>query len=228
MPLNGLDEDEIWRNVGVIVGGTVEQPYQQTVTTACHHCAEPGCLLGCPVTAYEKDAATGIVRHLADQCIGCQYCLLKCPYDVPKYSKKRGIVRKCDMCYNRLAADEAPACVQACPSGAITIRIASAAETRAQAEPGVRLIHGAFGSSYTKPTTSYTTRKAIPANAHPGDVYRLRLEDPHWPLIGCSCFRSFPQACSSASRWQLFCRRKCLQTLPLRSRSPGLRRSRRG
>jgi len=181
--LNGLDEDEIWRNVGVIVGGTAERPYQQTVTTACHHCAEPGCLLGCPVAAYEKDAATGIVRHLDDQCIGCQYCILKCPYDVPKYSKRRGIVRKCDMCYNRLAADEAPACVQACPSSAITIRIVSAAETRAQAEPGVRLIHGAFDSSYTKPGTSYSTRKTIPANAHPGDIHRLRLEDPHWPLI---------------------------------------------
>jgi len=181
--LNGLDEDEIWRNVGVIVGGSMERPYQQTVTTACHHCAEPGCFLGCPVAAYEKDADTGIVRHLDDQCIGCQYCILKCPYDVPKYSKKRGIVRKCDMCYSRLAADEAPACVQACPSSAITIRIASEEETQAQAEPGVRLIHGAFDSSYTKPTTSYTTRKAIPANAHPGDVYRLRLEDPHWPLI---------------------------------------------
>ena len=50
--------------------------------------------------AYEKDAETGIVRHLDDQCIGCQYCVLKCPYDVPKYSKKRGIVRKCDMCYS--------------------------------------------------------------------------------------------------------------------------------
>jgi len=137
--LNGLDEDEIWRNVGVIVGGTIEQPYQQTVTTACHHCADPGCLLGCPVGAYEKDADTGIVRHLDDQCIGCQYCILKCPYDVPKYSKKRGIVRKCDMCYGRLTADEAPACVQACPSGAITIRIATEVETRAQAEPGVRL-----------------------------------------------------------------------------------------
>jgi len=181
--LNGLDEDEIWRNVGVIVGGTIAQPYQQTVTTACHHCAEPGCLLGCPVMAYEKDAATGIVRHLDDQCIGCQYCVLKCPYDVPKYSKKRGIVRKCDMCYNRLAADEAPACVQACPSSAITIRIATAAETHAQTEPGVRPIHGAFDSSYTKPTTSYLTEKPMPANAHPGDIYRLRLEEPHWPLI---------------------------------------------
>ena len=53
--------------------------------------------------AYEKDPVTGIVRHLDDQCIGCSYCILKCPYDVPKYSRARGIVRKCDMCHSRLA-----------------------------------------------------------------------------------------------------------------------------
>lgn len=181
--LNGLDQDEIWRTAGVLVGGTIERPYQQTVTTACHHCAEPACLLGCPVAAYEKDAATGIVRHLDDQCIGCQYCILKCPYDVPKYSHARGIVRKCDMCYARLAANEAPACVQACPSGAITIDIVSASEIQAETQPGTELVPGAFDPSYTRPTTRYLTRKPIPANAAPGDYAQLRLDSPHWPLI---------------------------------------------
>ncbi len=181
--LNGLDEDEIWRNIGLLHGGTTEEPYQQTVTTACHHCVEPACLLGCPVRAYEKDADTGIVRHLDDQCIGCQYCVLKCPYDVPKYSEKRGIVRKCDMCYGRLSAGEAPACVQACPSGAITIRIVSQWEVAASIQPGAQLLPGAFDSSYTKPTTTYTTRGSIPKNARPGDDRELRLEHAHWPLI---------------------------------------------
>ncbi|MBI5801793.1 MAG: dimethyl sulfoxide reductase anchor subunit [Verrucomicrobia bacterium] len=106
-------------------------PLHQTVTTACHHCVEPGCLLGCPVLAYDKDPLTGIVRHLDDQCIGCSYCILKCPYDVPKYSATRGIVRKCDMCHGRLAAGEAPACVQACPNEAIRISVVSLAEVKA-------------------------------------------------------------------------------------------------
>jgi formate dehydrogenase iron-sulfur subunit len=78
---------------------------------------------GCPVLAYEKDAKTGIVRHLDDQCIGCQYCVLKCPYEVPRYSSRLGIVRKCDMCANRLSVGEAPACVQSCPSAAIKITV---------------------------------------------------------------------------------------------------------
>ena len=182
--LNGLDDDETWRDIGLLHGGSVEQPWQQTVTTACHHCVEPACLEGCPVRAYEKDAETGIVRHLDDQCIGCQYCVLKCPYDVPKYSKKRGIVRKCDMCHSRLAVGEAPACVQACPSGAITIRIAQTGEIAEAAVPDSHLLPGAFDSSYTKPTTLYTSHRPLPANARPGDSAALRLEHAHAPLIG--------------------------------------------
>ena len=96
---------------------------QQTVTTACHHCLEPACLNGCPVKAYEKDPVTGIVKHLDDQCIGCQYCVFMCPYDAPKFNKERGIVRKCDMCSDRLAHGEAPACVQSCPNEAIRITL---------------------------------------------------------------------------------------------------------
>ena len=182
--LNGLDDDETWRDIGLLHGGTIDEPYQQTVTTACHHCVEPACLEGCPVRAYEKDAETGIVRHLDDQCIGCQYCVLKCPYDVPKYSVKRGIVRKCDMCQSRLAANEAPACVQACPTSAISIRVVSKSEVTKRAVPGGRLLPGAFDSHYTKPTTSYSTRKSMPANARAADASALRLEHAHWPLIG--------------------------------------------
>jgi len=180
--LNGLDEDEIWRNTGLLHGGTLEDPYQQTVTTACHHCAEPGCMLGCPVKAYEKDAETGIVRHLDDQCIGCQYCVLKCPYDVPKYSESRGIVRKCDMCHSRLSAGEAPACVQACPSGAIAIRIVSKSDLF-NFQSGDQMLPGAFDSSYTKPSTTYTSSRPLPLNARPADSATLRLEHAHWPLI---------------------------------------------
>ena len=135
--LNGLDDTETWRDVGVLVSPSRARPFTQTVTTACHHCADPGCLNGCPVLAYEKDPITGIVRHLDDQCIGCSYCILKCPYDVPKFSERLGIVRKCDMCHGRLAAGEAPACAQACPTHAIRI-VTVRLETGDPAETGDR------------------------------------------------------------------------------------------
>jgi formate dehydrogenase iron-sulfur subunit len=181
--LNGLDEDETWRDVGVLFGGTVLEPVQQTITTACHHCVDPGCMNGCPVKAYDKDPVTGIVRHLDDQCIGCQYCIWKCPYDVPKYSKKRGIVRKCDMCSSRLAVGEAPACVQACPNEAITITLVNKQQIAHQWNKKDNFLPGSPDPDYTLPTTQYRISKTLPANMRPGDFFKNEPEHAHPPLV---------------------------------------------
>lgn len=180
--LNGLDETEMFRTVGLLHGGTPAAPAQQTVTTSCHHCLEPACLLGCPVQAYEKDPVTGIVKHLDDQCIGCQYCTLMCPYDAPKYNKDKGIVRKCDMCSDRLAHGEAPACVQACPTSAIAIRIVEQAMVVETAEAGA-FLPGAPAPEHTLPTTVYKSKKAMPANLLPADFYATSPEHGHPPLV---------------------------------------------
>ena len=148
--MNGLDEQETWRDVGLLLGGTTANPVMQHVTTACHHCLEPGCMTACPVNAYEKDPVTGIVKHLDDQCFGCQYCILACPYDVPKYHPDKGIVRKCDMCSDRLADGEAPACVQSCPHEAIAIKVVDPDNPEIELganEVGAMLIKGACLSS---------------------------------------------------------------------------------
>lgn len=178
--LNGLDDHEAWRDTGVLLGGEEKPAWQQTVTTACHHCEDPGCMNGCPVGAYEKDSDTGIVRHLDDQCIGCSYCILKCPYDVPKYSKKRGIVRKCDMCHQRLAEGEAPACVQACPTEAIRI-IKVDAKVSADARKDF-LKSSIRDFSITRPTTRYVGRE-IPETAFAADREALIPQHAHWPLV---------------------------------------------
>ena len=85
---NGLDEDETWRSVGLIQGGKNGNSVIQHVTTACHHCAEPACMTGCPTKAYVKEPETGIVKHLEDQCFGCQYCILKCPTTFQNITRK--------------------------------------------------------------------------------------------------------------------------------------------
>jgi Fe-S-cluster-containing dehydrogenase component/DMSO reductase anchor subunit len=177
--LNGLDDGETWRDVGLLVGGTESLPVLQHVTTACHHCLEPACLSACPVEAYEKDPVTGIVRHLDDQCFGCQYCTLACPYDVPKYHAGKGIVRKCDMCGERLRAGEAPACAQACPHEAIRIRVVDQEDVRARAGAG-DFLPGAFDPAYTLPATRYLSVR--PGDLQPADTHRLRPEDRHTPL----------------------------------------------
>jgi Fe-S-cluster-containing dehydrogenase component/DMSO reductase anchor subunit len=180
--LNGLEESELWRSVGQLVGGTSELPVVQHVTAACHHCIEPACLDGCPAEAYIKDPATGIVRHLDDQCIGCQYCMLKCPYDVPVYSKSKGIVRKCDMCHQRLAVGEAPACVQGCPNRAICIRLVDKQTILEQSEAN-QFLPAAPEPSYTVPTTVYKSHRPLPRNALPVDYFSTRRSHSHVPLV---------------------------------------------
>lgn len=182
--LNGLEEDETWRRVGLLTG---EDPVGVSqihhTTTACHHCVDPGCLSGCPVKAYDKDPETGIVRHLDDQCIGCQYCTMMCPYEVPQYSHKKGIVRKCDMCHQRLAVGEAPACVQACPNEAIAIRIVDTETVKAGIDSSTtRLVPGAPLSSITKPTTSYRTQSASIDQSISQDAHTDDVAASHWPL----------------------------------------------
>jgi formate dehydrogenase iron-sulfur subunit len=183
--LNGLDEDEVWRSVGILHGAKNDEAFQRTVTTACHHCVEPGCLEGCPVLAYEKDPITGIVKHLDDQCIGCSYCILKCPYDVPKYSEKRGIVRKCDMCSSRLASGEAPACVQACPNEAIRISVVDREEvSRAFAEAAENtFLPDSPDPKLTRPTTKYRSAEPLPSNLRGADHAEIKPSKAHPSLV---------------------------------------------
>jgi formate dehydrogenase iron-sulfur subunit len=179
--LNGLDESETWRSVGFLQSVDMGLPVLRHVTTACHHCVEPACLSGCPTQAYEKDAVTGIVRHLDDQCFGCQYCILMCPYEVPAYSASRGIVRKCDMCRQRLDGHEAPACVQGCPNGAIAIRIVSQAALVERAASGT-FLPTAPDPNVTKPTTTYLTA-GLSDQVVAGDHDHFHPAHAHWPLV---------------------------------------------
>lgn len=184
--LNGLDPGETWRSVGLLIGGGGTEPvWQQHVTTACHHCLEPACLAGCPVDAYEKDPVTGIVSHLDDQCIGCRYCMLTCPYEVPSYNSRLGVVRKCDMCTDRLAVGEAPACVQGCPTDAIAIGLVESDELAASiaADPSQRLVSTAPRSALTTPTTVYLTSRQTPTSVSAVDDHRVVPASNHPPLV---------------------------------------------
>ena len=180
--LNGLDDDESWRTVGMLHSASERGANRlQSVTTGCHHCVDPACLAGCPVDAYEKHPITGIVAHLDDQCIGCGYCMLTCPYEVPRYNEARGIVRKCDMCQGRLAVGEAPACVQACPNSAISIAVVDKADMVARSLI-TRLVPGAPVSHHTSPTTTYHSTGDTVSTLVAVDRMALRPAQPHPPL----------------------------------------------
>jgi len=85
----------------------------------CMHCQDPTCVSVCPVGAFEKTALGPVIYH-ADRCIGCRYCIQACPFNVPKYQWETRLpfVRKCTMCYERVAQGLPTACAEACPAEA--------------------------------------------------------------------------------------------------------------
>ncbi len=89
------------------------------VRRMCMHCDVPSCASACPVGAFQKTAA-GPVVYDQDKCMGCRYCMLACPFNVPRYEWGKTLprVRKCDMCADRLSQGLSTACASVCPTGA--------------------------------------------------------------------------------------------------------------
>jgi formate dehydrogenase iron-sulfur subunit len=171
-----------WRRVGEIEGGWYPHTQRLHLSMGCNHCLEPTCLKGCPVDAYSKDPVTGVVLHSAETCIGCQYCTWNCSYGVPQYNGERGVVGKCDMCHNRLSEGREPACVNACPEGAIQIEIVNVAQWKREYAasanaPGLPCADDSISS------TRVTLPKNLPPDTRKADFFRVKPEHPHWPLV---------------------------------------------
>ncbi len=179
---NGNPADILWRRVGEIEGGTYPDTLRHYLSMGCNHCLEPTCMTGCPVDAYSKDGPTGIVRHSADICIGCQYCTWNCSYGVPQYNPERGVVGKCDMCYGRLTQGQQPACASACPENAIRIETVRTNEWR-EAYRNDANSPGMPSADDSLSTTRITLPSRLPRDVRKVDLNRLRLEQPHWPLV---------------------------------------------
>lgn len=103
----GIDVDE----AGVVRSNNVWTTY---TSMNCNHCEDPACVHVCPTGAMHKDEM-GFVSVDHDKCVGCKYCELACPYNVPAFDAEIGQMRKCDACESRVAKGENPICVDACP-----------------------------------------------------------------------------------------------------------------
>lgn len=121
-------------------GGTADAPVFTSIKRQCMHCVEPACASVCPVGAIVK-TPQGPVVYDADKCMGCRYCMAACPFNIPKFEwdSANPRIRKCNMCADRIAAGKLPACIEACPTGALKFgtrkELVAAAQARIGANP---------------------------------------------------------------------------------------------
>jgi len=178
---NNNPPDVNWRRVGEIEGGTYPHTLRAYISMGCNHCLEPACLTGCPVDAYQKQDDGGIVLIQDDVCIGCQYCTWNCPYGVPKYNSDRKIVTKCDLCHSRLSEGQEPACVMACPTGAIEVEAVDVESWKRN--PAAGDAPGTPPVEETLSTTRFTLPDNLPDPRTLMSYHQVKPEKPHYSLI---------------------------------------------
>jgi formate dehydrogenase iron-sulfur subunit len=138
---NGLPREDGVGKLSATTWSALERHRGVAVRRQCMHCLEPACASVCPVAALTK-TPEGPVVYDPSRCIGCRYCMVGCPFGVPKYewASARPTVKKCLFCFEgRLAKGEPPACAAACPTGATLFgdrdELLREAQSRMAAEP---------------------------------------------------------------------------------------------
>jgi len=99
--------------------GLAEMPGGTCFPLQCRHCEDAPCLAACPSGAIYRPDPDGPVLVEVERCIGCRFCMAACPFGVIEPSPDGRAVVKCDLCVERTRAGELPACVAACPTGAL-------------------------------------------------------------------------------------------------------------
>jgi len=105
------------------------------VPVNCRQCEGAPCMMVCPSKAISRKNALDPVIIDNDACVGCRSCVIACPYGVPEMNQLRGSIVKCDLCIERIDADQAPACVEACGTGALCFQTGEEATDSASIEP---------------------------------------------------------------------------------------------
>lgn len=119
---NNLEAGVLWRRVYEVTGGEWEREgnawkpniFAYNISMSCNHCENAICVKSCPTKAMHK-VKNGLVLVDESKCIGCRYCEWACPYGAPQYDEIKGVMSKCNFCYDFIEDDKNPACVSACP-----------------------------------------------------------------------------------------------------------------
>jgi formate dehydrogenase iron-sulfur subunit len=146
----------------------------------CMNCLDPTCASVCPVAAIRKTAG-GPVTYDQNRCIGCRYCMVACPFQVPAYQwhNRLPIMKKCDMCAERVAAGKQTACAEICPTGATKFgerdELIAEAQQRLRDNPG-NYVPPIFGLSEVGGTS------VLLLSSVPFETFGYRADLPHEPL----------------------------------------------
>lgn len=154
----------------------------------CVHCLEPGCVGACPVHAIEK-TQEGPVVYDPQRCMGCRYCMIACPLNIPRYEWEKPLpyMKKCDMCFERLRKGRLPACVEACRYEACVFgergAVLREARRRIAAEPHKYLRHIYGERELGGTSVLYITDVPLDALGWPKVVGERPMSSYTWPLI---------------------------------------------
>ncbi len=161
--------------------------------TSCMHCADPSCVSACPVSAMIKDPVTGIVAYDPDACVGCRYCVVACPFGIPKYQydSPTGKIGKCELCRHRIKDGNYAACAEVCPTGATlygkTSDLLVEAKRRLALKPGsmTRYPRGKIGGpdqSHEAPVSRYINH--VYGEKEYGGTQVLKLSGVNFEKVG--------------------------------------------
>jgi Fe-S-cluster-containing dehydrogenase component len=113
----------------------------------CLHCVDPACASACMLHSLHKNETTGIVEYDPQYCVGCRYCQMACPFNVPKFEFEKAAPKivKCEMCRHLLAQGKIPACCDVCPRHAVVFgkraELLAEAKKRIADQPGRYVPH---------------------------------------------------------------------------------------
>jgi formate dehydrogenase iron-sulfur subunit len=195
---NGLPREDGVTRLSETTWSALERHRGISVRRQCMHCLDPACASVCPVGALHK-TAEGPVVYDADRCIGCRYCMVGCPFGVPKYewSSNLPTVKKCQFCFQRQAEGLRPACAEACPTGATLFgdrdELLAEAQRRLAAEPRryVQRIYGQHEAGGTSmlylssvPFEELGFKTKLAEEAYPGLSWQVLSKLPNVVTVG--------------------------------------------
>jgi formate dehydrogenase iron-sulfur subunit len=164
-----------------------DQPQIKPVKKQCMHCEEPACVSVCPVGALVKQE-NGCVTYDADICMGCRYCMVACPFGVPKYNwdSANPKINKCAQSCLANGKRDKPTCVSACPQQALTYgsreELLTLAQSRIRENPG-KYVNHVYGAKEVGGTTMlYLSNTPFEALGFRVDLPEIALPRLTWEV----------------------------------------------